>query len=163
MSGQAAWCTHQRWTERSQHPFHETRRLIVNSADRRKFERAVKRETEKRSQDRIPSNHQGATSTQPETTLKSASTMTKFRQLGIRGWSLIVAFATIITIACGFLILRSDVTITPRVKLDLADPFSTLYTVTNEGIFPIKDVVFSCHMNEVEIQNYRFAVVNSDG
>jgi hypothetical protein len=67
------------------------------------------------------------------------------------------------TIAALFLVFRSDVTITPRVRLDPADPFSTLFTVTNEGILRIEGVKFSCHMNTVEIHNYRFAVVDQDG
>lgn len=63
----------------------------------------------------------------------------------------------------GFLAFRSDVTINPRVRLDTNDPFSTLFTITNEGFFSIEDVGFSCHMNYVEIHNYRFAVQDVDG
>jgi len=113
----------------------------------------------KRDQDHASSNH-SATAKIPVTTSKSPS---MFRQLGIRGWGLIVAFATLVTIFCGFLIIRSDVTITPHVRLDPADPFSMLYTVTNEGSFVIKDVGFSCHMNHVEVHNYMFAVHDLPG
>ena len=61
------------------------------------------------------------------------------------------------------LVLRSDVSITRGTRLDPADPFSTLLTVTNEGAFDIEDVRFTCHMNDVEVRNYLVDVRNLDG
>jgi hypothetical protein len=59
-------------------------------------------------------------------------------------------------------VFTSDVTITPRVRLDPSDPFSTLFTVTNEGAFPIENVAFACHLNYVEIRNYKIATRDQD-
>jgi hypothetical protein len=84
-------------------------------------------------------------------------------RIGIRAWATIGVIGVLATIAALFLVFRSDLTITSRVRLDPVDPFSTLFTVTNEGILPIEGVKFSCHMNTVEIYNYRFAVVDQDG
>jgi hypothetical protein len=134
----------------------------VNSSGRRKFERAVKREVEKRGQGHIPSSNEPTS--QPVSNVKqSPSIVTKIPKLGIRGWRLIGILATILGLVGGFLRFDSDITITPRVRLDPVDPFSTLFTVTNDGVFPIKNVTFSCHMNYVEIHNYRFAVHDQDG
>lgn len=121
----------------------------MNSSDRRRFDRAVKSEVEKRVLDHTPSNNPAVT-----TLAKAPSMLTRFRQLGMIGWSLLAAVITL----TGLLVFRSDVTIAPRVRLDPQDPFSTLYTVTNEGFFPIKDVQFSCRMNDAEIHNYMWAV-----
>jgi hypothetical protein len=68
-----------------------------------------------------------------------------------------------VSVLLAFLIFRSNVSFTPRARLVPNDPFSTLFTVTNEGVFDIKDLRFACHMNYVEIQNYRFAIKNLDG
>lgn len=129
----------------------------VNAGERRKFKRAVEREVEKRGQS-LTSTAQLQT-TSPKQTAIFAS----IRQLGFRGWALIVAIATIVTIAAGIPLLRSDVTIVPRVRLDPVDPFSTLYTVTNEGTFAIEDVRFTCHMNDVVVRNYKWEVRDLDG
>jgi len=78
--------------------------------------------------------------------------------MGKAVWAGIGALA----ILTAYLVFTSDVTITPRVRLDPSDPFSTLFTVTNEGAFPIENVTFSCHLNYVEIRNYMVATRDQD-
>ena len=75
------------------------------------------------------------------------------------GWGLVVIAATILA----FFIFWSDVTINPRGRLKDDDLFSTLFTVTNEGTFAIKNVRFSCHMNSLEIRNYHILLKDQEG
>src|SRR5438552_2149073 len=74
-------------------------------------------------------------------------------------WAFVVGIATVLT----FLIFWSDVTIDPRGRLKSDDLFSTLFTVTNEGTFVIKNVRFSCHMNNLVITNYRIQLIDQEG
>jgi hypothetical protein len=71
-----------------------------------------------------------------------------------------VAAASVLIGLLGFVVLRSDVNINPTVRLDLNDPFSTLFVITNEGAFSIHNVQFSCHMNDVEVRNYHLLVTD---
>jgi hypothetical protein len=74
-------------------------------------------------------------------------------------WAFVVGASVVLT----FFILWSDVTNNPRGRLKDDDPFSTLFSVTNEGTFAIKNVRFSCHMNDLEITNYRIRLVDQEG
>jgi hypothetical protein len=74
-------------------------------------------------------------------------------------WGAVVGASVVLT----FFVLWSDVTITPRVKLQEDDPFSTLFTITNEGTFAIENARFSCHMNHLEIRNYHIALIDQEG
>lgn len=58
---------------------------------------------------------------------------------------------------------RNDVTITSRTRLEATDPFSTLFTVTNEGSSPIDDVRFHCFIHYVEERYYKWAFQDQEG
>jgi len=68
-----------------------------------------------------------------------------------------------ISVLLAYLVFRADVNFTPQTRLDPNDPFSTLFTVTNENAFDIENVRFACHMNYVEVSNYRIASRDQDG
>jgi hypothetical protein len=72
----------------------------------------------------------------------------------------IIVMASVLIGLLGLLVFRSDVTINPTVRLNASDPFSTLFVITNEGEFSIVNVKFFCHMNYVEVRNYRFLVTD---
>jgi len=74
-------------------------------------------------------------------------------------WGLVVGAATILA----FFLFWSDVTITPRGRLKNDDLFSTLFTVTNEGTFAIRNVRFSYRMNDLEISNYGIRLKDQEG
>jgi hypothetical protein len=75
-------------------------------------------------------------------------------------WAVIGGVSILLSLLLPFL---ADVSFTPRTRLDPTDPFSTLFTVTNEGVFDIEDVRFACHMNDVEEIRYLVTVQNLDG
>jgi hypothetical protein len=92
------------------------------------------------------------------------------RSLGARLWGAVArvsvwAWALVAgaSVVLAFLIFRSDVSFTPRTRLDPGDPFSTLFTVTNEGAFDIEDVRFACHMNDVIESAPNMRVLRLDG
>jgi hypothetical protein len=55
------------------------------------------------------------------------------------------------------------VSFTPRTRLNPDDPFSTLFTVTNDGAFDIENIQFACHMNYVLEDTQYVRVIGLDG
>lgn len=82
-----------------------------------------------------------------------------WNRVGGSTWAIIVAASVLLS----FLVFRADVSFTPRARTDPNDPFSTLFTVTNESAFDIEDGYFACHMNNVAVPNYGLAVRDLDG
>jgi hypothetical protein len=61
----------------------------------------------------------------------------------------------------GALLFQSRVSVTPSDPLDPNDPFTTTFTVTNEGTFPIYDVYLACEIQRVGNPPRNIQIINT--
>ena len=66
-----------------------------------------------------------------------------------RPWRLIVAVSVILTIIVSFLSLSPSIVVLPAQPLDIKDPMTTPFVVTNESLLPIHSVEILCGVNKV--------------
>jgi len=98
-------------------------------------------------------------SPQPSLTVRVWSWICGVSRVGL----FVFTFGSVIVGYLAVTLLRNDATIVPRTRLETTDPFSTLFTVTNEGTFPIDDVRFHCFIHYVEERHYKWAFQDQQG
>ncbi len=83
----------------------------------------------------------------------------RFRTI-INGFWALIAGLSVIT---AFIVFRSDVTFETGAWLDPNDPFTALFSVNNEGSFPIENVKLSCHINYLTTFDQSVEITSKDG
>lgn len=68
-------------------------------------------------------------------------------------WTIVVGFATIVTIAVGVLAFRADVSVEPYASQDERTPFAELFYVQNTSLLSIHDVDPGCSVLNVMTQS----------
>lgn len=73
----------------------------------------------------------------------------KIKTWSLRTWTLIVSIGTIIGFVSSLMFFASRITVSSLNSLDPSDPFSTPFSISNDGAFSIYNVEFRCHFKDV--------------
>jgi hypothetical protein len=70
-----------------------------------------------------------------------------------RSWKIIVGASSVVGLIGGLMYFAARVTVSSLTPLNPTDPFSTPFSISNDGAFSIYDVEFSCSLNDVKFPN----------
>ena len=66
-----------------------------------------------------------------------------------RSWKIIVGVSSVVGLIGGLMFFASRVTVSSLSPLNRNDPFSTPFSISNDGVFPIYDVKFHCYFKDI--------------
>lgn len=69
------------------------------------------------------------------------------------GWKIFLTIGAILGFWSAFYSLAPSLSVTPQTPLDLQNPFTTPFVVSNDGFLPVYSVVYSCSTKNVEDAN----------
>jgi len=113
----------------------------MDSHQRRVFRRAVARGIAKQVQTKSQLVQQPVQPSEPK---PKPTFLSRF-------WHVLSIVAVVFGLVTGALVFKSSVTIDPQLLRDPSNPFTTSFTVTNDGVFDIEPT-FACRMNHVELR-----------